>query len=133
MPPATSLRTRAWNLAHQVLSLTRTVPEQEGADLLEVGTSVMCQAMGQPEGAKLEDVKQFVQQVVEFMQGYDAYLVCGCGYLSLLATRKEVAERYFAAGREPSRFCPPDWDAYFQQHVIDAPRSGVVAPQVCQP
>jgi hypothetical protein len=132
MTAASSRSRQAWNLAHKILSLTRIVPEREGADLLEVSTAQICKAMGQPNGAKLEEVRDFVLQVVEFMQGYDAHLVCGCGYLSLLVSREELARRYFDEGREPTRFKPLDLDQYFDEHVINAPRSDAPAPpEVC--
>jgi hypothetical protein len=131
MVKANPRRRQAWELAHKILSLTQIVPEQEGADLLEVSTRDICKAMGAVEGAKLEEVRDFVQQVVEFMQGYDAHLICGCGYLSLLASRGEWARRFLVDGGEPTKFSPPDLDEYFDEHVINAPRSGTSAPQAC--
>lgn len=128
MAEANPRRRRAWTLAHKLLSLIRIVPEREGADLLEVSTAEICNAMGQPGRAKLEEVRDFVQQVAEFMREYDAHLVCGCGYLSLLVSPEERATQCWAEGREPIKFSPPDLEDYFEAHVINTPRVGAPPP-----
>ena len=126
-------RKRAWELAHKILSLIQVVPTREGKDLLQISTQEICRAMGQPEGAKLEEVKDFVFQVLGFLQGYDVHLVCGCGYLSLLASAEDWSERFLEHGREPTPFSPPDLEQYFYEHVINGPRAlRTDVPQICE-
>jgi len=126
-------RKRAWEFAHKILSLARIAPAREGKDLLEISTREICRAMGQPEGAKLEDVRDFVFQVLGFLQGYDVHLVCGCGYLSLMASVEDWSERCVEGGSDPTSFAPPDLDQYFEEHVINAPRAARAdAPQLCE-
>ena len=50
-------RKKAWQLAHKLLTLAAIVAEREGADMIAVRTEEFCKAMGQPEGARLEDVR----------------------------------------------------------------------------
>jgi hypothetical protein len=133
MAETSQRRKQAWELAHKILSLTRIVPAQEGKDLLEIGTRELCRAMGQTEGAKLEEVKDFVFEVLEFLRGYDVHLICGCGYLSLKASAEDWTERFLGQNREPSSFEPPDLDEYFNEHVINTRRaSSAPAPQLCE-
>jgi len=126
-------RKRAWVLAHKILSLTKIVQSLDGIDLLQVSTQEICKAMGKPEGARLEEVRDFVYQVLGFLQGYDVHLVCGCGYLSLLASAEDWSERFLEHGREPTPFSPPDLEQYFYEHVINGPRAlRTDVPQICE-
>jgi hypothetical protein len=133
MAEADQQRKRAWELAHKILSLTKVVPAREGSELLEISTREICRAMGQPEGAKLEEVRDFVFQVLGFLQGHGVHLVCGCGYLSLMASAEDWSERFVEQGSEPTSFAPPDLEQYFNEHVINtscASRPNV--PQACK-
>jgi hypothetical protein len=124
---------RAWEFAHKILSLAKIVPSLERCDLLQVNTQEICRAMGQPEGAKLEEVRDFVYQVLGFLKEYEVHLVCGCGYLSLLASAEDWSERFVEQGREPTSFSPPDLEQYFNEHVINAPRfHRTDVPQTCE-
>ncbi len=89
--------------------------------------------MGQPDGAKLEDVRDFVLQVVGFLQEHDVHLVCGCGYLSLMASAEDWSERFVELGSELTSFAPLDLEQYFLEHVINTPRAcSTNVPQACQ-
>jgi len=126
-------RRGAWEFAHKILSLTKVVVAREGRDLLEISTREICVAMGRPDGAKLEEVRDFVFQVLEFLQGYDVHMVCGCGYLSLMASAEDWSERFLESGSEPTSFAPPDLEQYFDEHVISTPgASGTAVRQVCE-
>ncbi len=110
---------RAWHLAHKLITLGRAVPENEGKDMLEVRIEEICKAMEKPDGAKLEEVRKFFLEVVEFMQGYGMYIVCGCGYLSIMVSEAARREMVLKENREPTLFTPESIDRSFDEYVLD--------------
>ncbi len=126
-------RRRAWKFAHKLVTLGKAVTEREGKDLLYVSTEEICKAMGQPNGANLEAVQKFVHDVVEFMQGYEMYIVCGCGYLSLMISKAALVESAFENDREPTQFAPKSIDRYLDDYILNTQSSGDnLSKQVCE-
>jgi len=113
-------RKSAWQLAHKLLTLAGIVAKREGADLVAVKTEEFCKAMGQPEGAKLEDVRDFVREVVEFMQGFGMYVVCGCSYLSLSVAPEQRMQLALDQNRQPTSFSPDSIDDYLNEYLGDS-------------
>lgn len=112
-------RRRAWRLAHQIITLCRVVPQREGRDLLKVSNTELARALGAPLPVELEALRAFVFDVVEFLQGYDLYTVCGCGYLFILAGPAAAAEIPFEEDRDLTWFEPPDLEAYFEAVIAE--------------
>ncbi|MBW1808942.1 MAG: hypothetical protein JRJ19_02670 [Deltaproteobacteria bacterium] len=88
--------------------------------MVAVRTEEFCKAMGQPEGARLEDVRDFVREVVEFMQGFGMYMICGCAYLSLSVAPEERLQLALDENREPISFSPVDIDDYIDEYIADS-------------
>ncbi len=128
----TEMKMRAWVLAHKLISMAPIVPPREHADLLVVTTQALCDAMGQPTGARLEEVQAFARDVVAFMKGFGIFVSCGCGYLSLRVTGEETAARFLEADREPVEYRPGDLDACFRKHVLLDSSVEDTLPQTCE-
>ena len=125
------MKRRAWTLAHKLIALSRVVPRQESVHLLDVSTQALCNAMGKPEGAQLEEVQGFAREVVDFMSGSGVYVSCGCGYLSLRVTDERTARAFLEEIIEPVSFKPEDLEAYFVDHILLG-RTGVSSlPETC--
>ncbi len=123
---------RAWRLAHKLITLGRAIPKNEGKDMLDVRTEEICKAMGKPDGAKLEEVREFVLEVVEFMQGYGMYIVCGCGYLSIMVSEAAHRELALEENREPTSFMPQSIDKYLEEYILNTENSNNrPVPQIC--
>jgi hypothetical protein len=110
---------RAWELAHKLITLGRIVSEKEGKDMLYVGTGEFCRAMGQPDGAGLEEVREFVLEVAEFMRGYDMYMVCGCGYLFMSVCKERTRDQALDEDRGLTSFTPVSVDNYFDEYIMN--------------
>ncbi len=132
-PETLDFKRRAWLLAHKLIALSRTVPREEQVHFLEVTTQALCNAMGKPEGARLEEVQAFTREVVAFMSGYGTYVSCGCGYLSLRVTDERTAQTFLEDTLEPTSFRPQDLEALFVERVLLASRTPVAAAQTCDP
>lgn len=111
---------RAWELAHKLITLGRAVAEREGRELLVATTDEICRAMGKPGGASIEEVKRFVCQVLELMQGYQMYMACGCGFLSIRVTTQEACDRALEENRDLRSYTPEDLDGYFDGYLLSA-------------
>ncbi len=127
------MKHRAWLLAHKLICLARLVPRKENVDLLEVTTQHLCEAMGEPEGARLEAVQAFTREVAAFMAGYHVHVACGCGYLSLRVTDEATAQRFLEETTEPRSFRPRDLEAYFVEQVLLANKPVSSLAQTCDP
>ena len=114
MPTAAddTLAQRAERLATKLTALVRLVQEREGADLVHVSSDEICRAMGKPQGATLHEVKQFVQLVLEHLQGRGSEAACGCGLLSLQVGRTGFMDRAVAEDRDLTTFVPDDIESY---------------------
>lgn len=108
---------RAWEFAHKILSIVKIIPEREGKELLVVRTAEICKAMGSEERAKLEDVQRFVFDVIAFLKAYEMYIVCGCGYLSLMICSMDHHETLIAE-RDTAGFAPNNFEDYFEKYVL---------------
>ena len=115
-----SRRKKAWCFAHKLITMVKVVPQREGKELVNVRTEEICKAMDQPSGAKLEDVQKFVYEVIEFMQGYDMDIICGCGYLSMMVSTTQTRERAIRENREPTSFVPDSIDKYLDDYILDS-------------
>ena len=102
-------------LAGKIATLASIVPDREGCDRVRVSTAELCKAMGQADGAKLEDVQDFARSVVALLDGHGLDTGCGCGYLALEVGPAEVVARALAEGRDPTVFTPADLDAYLAE------------------
>ena len=117
--PNLDQRRRAWELAHKLLSLIPWMQQRQDADLLALPTAQACKAMGMPDGAKLEEVRDFLREVTSFLRGYDMFVACGCGYLSLKVGVREAVEQAHEEGRDLVEITLDDVDAAFETFLRD--------------
>lgn len=112
-------RERAWRLAHQIITLVRIVPSREHTDLIKISNHELARALGVLLPVKLEQLRDFVYEVLEFLQGFDLYTVCGCGYLFVLAGPAAAANVPVEENRDLSWFEPEDLETYFAQVIAE--------------
>lgn len=124
-------------LAHKLLSLTPVVVERERVDMVQLNTGEITRAMGIDGPAKLEAVREFVQDVVLYLQGYGLNIVCGCGYLSLMISSATSIEKALAEERELASFSLDNLDRRLEEWLMEnkPPKSPVrqlceIAPEV---
>jgi hypothetical protein len=106
-------------LAHKLLTLTPVVVERERVDMIQLNTGEITRAMGLDGPAKLEDVREFVQDVVLYLQGYGLNIVCGCGYLSLMVSHATSIENAVAEERELASFALDNLDQYLEEWLME--------------
>ena len=116
--PQIQYQTRAWLLAHKLLTLGRMVKDTHGKDLLHVPTSEITKAMGLSGRAKLEDVQTFIFHVLEFMKGYDMVTACGCGYLCIRVGLKATWNSAQDRETDLSEFRVNDLDALMEKVLL---------------
>jgi len=117
--PQLQYRTRAWLLAHKLLTLGRMVKDTYSKDLLHVPTSEITKAMGVSGSARLEDVQAFIYHVLEFMKGYGMVTACGCGYLSIRVGLKTTWNSAQERPTELNEFTVDDLEALMEKVLLD--------------
>jgi hypothetical protein len=109
---AEALADLARSLASRLGALVECAVEREGCDLVHVSTEELCRALGKPDGATMEEVKELVRLLLQHLSGRGVAAACGCGLLSLQVGQAGFMDRAVAEERELIVFTPEDIEQY---------------------
>ncbi len=99
--------------------------------MLHVSSEEISKAMDKPSSASMEEIKQFVFNVIAFMKGYRLYISCGCGYLFIRVTTDEVIDKLMDSAKDISVFTPDDLESYFNITILQIADTPIEMETTC--